>query len=162
MSFADFLAVYDLSFHGAQVLVSAATDLLVLGIDCPVVVAVASAIITPETNRFVIDDLVRDARAELGLAQLDDDALIIRVAQSQLRRWAAGVMSDRELAAWAHKVIGHDGPFVLQALVNADDEFDDVDNSWTTLADAYVHSGLLDTASNIFALADPWEMNRVR
>lgn len=86
-AFADLFAVYDLSFTVRKIWVSAATDLLVAGVDGPAVVALASAIVTPATNPFVTDDLVRDARAELGLAQLDDDALIIRVAQSQLRRW---------------------------------------------------------------------------
>lgn len=38
--------------------------------------------------------------------------------------WRAGRLGDEQLAAWAHRAIGHDGPLIAQELVELEDLFE--------------------------------------
>jgi len=136
-------------------MVSAATDLLVSGMDGPAVVALASAVVTPVTSPFEMDALVLEAREELGMAQLDDELTAIRASQTQLRRWLAGELTDRQLASWAHGAIGHEGPAVLQDLVVTDDMFDELEYIDATATS--IHRDLQEIARRLLAYADPWD-----
>ncbi|MDF2146856.1 hypothetical protein [Knoellia sp. p5-6-4] len=152
--FGDDLALYDLRALDSKSLVHAATDLLVSGVEGPAVVALASAVVTPVTSPFEMDALVLEAREELGMSQLDQDQTAIRASQSQLRRWLAGELTDRQLAAWAHGVIGHDGPSILQDLVVTDDMLDELEYIAATTDS--IHRDLQDIAQRLLAYADPW------
>jgi hypothetical protein len=51
------------------------------------------------------------------------------------RRALRGEVEVREVARWAHQVIGHEGPPDLQPLVELDDQYDMADIGPLTLAD---------------------------
>lgn len=152
--FGDVLALYDLRAGDSKSLVSAATDLLANGVDGDGVVALASKVVTPLTSPFEMDALVAVAREELSMSQLDHERTAIRATQTQIQRWLRGDLTDRQLAAWAHGAIGHDGPAVLQELVVTDDMFDELE-----LIDATpetIHEDLEEIAGQLLAYVDPW------
>lgn len=153
--FGDDLALYDLRALDSKSMVSDATDLLVSGVDGPAVVALASAVVTPVTSPFEMDALVFEAREELGMSQLDHEGTAIRAAQTQLRRWLAGELTDRQLASWAHGAIGHEGPAILQDLVVTDDMFDEL--QYIDATTDSIHRDLQDIAQRLLAYADPWD-----
>lgn len=101
-AFGDLLGRYDLRSADGRTLVSAAAELLVAGIDGPAVIELASEVVAPLTSPFEMDALVGSAREELGMPMLDSDGTSVRAALGQLRRWRSGLLTDRELARWAH------------------------------------------------------------
>jgi len=153
--FGDDLALYDLRALDSKSMVSAATDLLMSGVEGPAVVALASAVVTPVTSPFEMDALVLEAREELGMSQLDDELTAIRASQTQLRRWLAGELTDRQVASWAHSAIGHEGPAILQDLVVTDDMFDELEYIDATTDS--IHRDLQEIARRLLAYADPWD-----
>jgi hypothetical protein len=136
-------------------MVSAATNLLVSGLEGPAVVALASAVVTPLTSPFEMDALVLAAREELDMSQLDPELTAIRAAQTLLRRWLSGELTDRQLASWAHGAIGHEGPAVLQDLVVTDDMFDELE--YIAATPESIHEDLSEIAQQVLAYADPWD-----
>jgi hypothetical protein len=149
--FGDELALSDLRAVDSRSLVSAATDLLILGVGGDGLIALASKVVTPLTSPFEMDALVIEARDELAMGQLDPEATAIRAAQAQVRRWLRGEVTDRQLASWAHSAIGHEGPAVLQDLVVTDDMYD-IDATSKS-----IHHDLERIAERLLAYPDPWD-----
>ena len=147
--------MYDLGVGDSRALVAAATELLVEGCDAEPVVSLACVVVTPLTNPFEMAALVQAAREELRMSRLDPDATEIRAAQTQLRRWRRGLLTDRELSGWAHRAIGHEGSAALQELVVIDDVLDELDYVDDTLSS--VHRDLEVIADELLALPDPWQ-----
>ena len=107
-------------------LINAATDLLVAGFDSPSLRMLAG--VSRNESRSVIQSLLEDTLAELDLAWL----LVISpervLLESMLRHYLSGALGLRELAAWAHRNIGHDGdagcqPFVTLYDIHLDWEY---------------------------------------
>jgi hypothetical protein len=152
--FGDVLALYDLRAKDSRSLVAAATDLLVADTDGDEVTALASKVVTPLTSPSEMDDLVSAAREELHMARLDPERTAIRAAQAQVRRWRRGELTDRQLTAWAHQSIGHQGPDVLQELVVSDDLLDEIGIVGVTPES--IHEDLKGIAEGLLAFVDPW------
>ncbi len=152
--FGDVLALYDLRARDAKSLVAAATDLLAEGSDGDGVIALASKVVTPLTSPFEMDDLVAAARDDLRMARLDPEQTAIRATQAQVRRWRSGELTDRDLTAWAHQVIGHQGPPALQDLVESDDLLDTV--GFTDATNESIRANLQTIAEHLLAHVDPW------
>jgi hypothetical protein len=84
-----------------------------------------------------VDDTIRAALAEQGRplpargsAEAKELAVRAMAAEALSGRWI-----PRELAAWAHRVIGHQGPVMGQPLVDLDDCYDTLDYTDETEAD---------------------------
>jgi len=89
------------------------------------------------------------------MSELDHERTAIRASQTQIRRWLAGQLTDRQLASWAHDAVGHEGPAILQDLVCADDMFDELEYIDATTDS--IHRELQDIAQRLLAHADPWD-----
>jgi len=59
----------------------------------------------------------------------------VQAAAAMCRRALRGEVGLREVARWAHQVIGHEGPQALQQLVELDDQYDIADIGPLTLAE---------------------------
>ena len=153
-AFGDLLAMYDLRSADGGDLVTEAAELLVAGIEGPAVIDLASEVVTPLTSPFEIDALVRSARDELGMPALDSDGTAGRAALGQLRRWRSGLLTDREIARWAHNAIGHGGSESLQDLVVLDDMLDEME--WIDATPESIHAELEAIATTYLAYPDPW------
>jgi hypothetical protein len=153
-AFGDLLAMYDLRSVEGRQLVYAAAELLAADIDGPAVTELASMVVTPLTSPFEIDARVASARDELGMPTLDRDSTMMRAAQGQLRRWRGGLLTDRELARWAHHAIGHDSNEDLERLVVIDDLFDELE--WIDATPESLHADLEAIALTCLAYHDPW------
>jgi hypothetical protein len=151
--FGDALALYDLRAVDSKPLVVAATDLLTEETGGERLVALASKVVIPLTSPFEMDELVATAREEQHMPRLDREQTVIRAAQSQVRRWRRGELTDRQLTSWAHQAIGHEGPDVLQELVGTDDKLDVGTPGQTPES---VHAELETIAQDLIAHADPW------
>jgi hypothetical protein len=146
--------LYDLRAGDSKSLVAAATDLLAEDTVGDEVIALASKIVTPLTSPFEMDALVADAREELRMARLGPDLTAIRAVQAQVRRWQRGELTDRNLTAWAHQAIGHQGPDVLQELVVCDDPLDEV--GILDVTPESIHEDLSKIAGALLVMVDPW------
>ncbi len=153
--FGDALVAYDWRDRDARDLVAASAEMLALGVDGEALVALASKVVTPLTSPFEMDALIADARAEMRMRRLDDSAATVRFTRSQLRRWARGELSDRQLTRWAHAAVGHDGPEELQDLVVMDDLLDEWEGARS--APTTMHRDLVRIAGFIMEIPDPWE-----
>jgi hypothetical protein len=102
--------------------VLAACDAVVAGCPGESLDALAAESVHSERRGTLDPRLVPAALAELGVALPADPQIWVagELAQAVL----AGRCPPRELARWAHQMVGHDGPEVLQPLVIADDEYD--------------------------------------
>jgi hypothetical protein len=147
--------MYDLRCVDGRTVVDAASGLLAADVDGPAAMDLASMVVTPLTSPFELDALVALARDELGMPVLDGDRTAIRAAQAQLRRWRDGELTDRQLASWAHTVVGHDGPAVLHDLVVTDDVLDEL--KYVAATPESVHDDLEGIALRLLAYADPWD-----
>lgn len=76
----------------------------------------------------LIDTALSSAGIDVG-DMTEDDAMQIS-ARHYANCVLQGQMSVRELAAWAHSRLGHEGPEWAQELVVLDDEFDALDGGW--------------------------------
>jgi hypothetical protein len=65
-----------------------------------------------------------------------------------------GELTDRQLTAWAHQAIGHEGPDVLQELVVCDDLLDEV--GYTDVTSESVLEHLRRILEELLAYVDPW------
>lgn len=153
-AFGDVLAMYDLRSVDGRQIIDVAAELLAAGIDGPAVVELASMPMTPLTSPFEVDALVASARGELGMPPLSQEAVATRAAQGQLRRWQQGLLTDRDIASWAHEAIGHGGPQQLQELVVMDDMLDELPHIDATLES--IHTDLDTIAIRYLAYPDPW------
>ncbi|MEW1953625.1 hypothetical protein [Terrabacter sp. NPDC080008] len=153
--FGDELALYDIRATDAKSVVAAATELVATGLEGEGLVDLASKVVTPLTSPFEMDALVAVAREELGMKQLSFEEATVRATQAQIRRWLHGDLTDRQLAGWAHRAIGHEGPAVLQELVVTDDMFDEIEFIGATPES--IHEDLKQIGVQLLAIVDPWE-----
>lgn len=97
-----------------------ATGALVAGCDSPALRQLAGASIGD--NLWSIDALVDNVTTELNLpAAPTGQGREVQSAAAMCRRALRGEVEVREVARWAHQVIGHEGPPDLQPLVELDD-----------------------------------------
>jgi len=108
--------------HVSEV-IDAATDCLVADLDSPSLRTLAGA--SPRQSMYEIEPLVLATLSELGHADLLDTNVQREALRAMLRRFQRGAITPRELAAWAHTNIGHDGPADCQPLVVLDDMYDE-------------------------------------
>ena len=112
--------------RGVEPVVRAACDALVAGMDGEALQALAALSVHAHSYDSEVDQTVRAALAEQGRplpARGSDEAkeAAVHAMASQALR---GQWIPRELAAWAHRVIGHQGPEMAQPLVVLDDRYD--------------------------------------
>jgi len=105
--------------------IDTATECLVAGLDSPSLRILAGA--SPRDSMWELDALIRDTLEELGLPGLLDSNVQREALRAMLRRFAAGALSAREIASWAHANIGHDGPADCAPFVAFDDMYDEAD-----------------------------------
>lgn len=120
--FVDAVSLWRLEPSRLGEVIDAATDALVAGLDSPSLRELAGA--SPRESRFVLDPLIRATIDELGLVAVRDLTLQKAALLAMLRRLRAGRVSPREVAAWAHQCIGHDGDEECQPFVDFDDVYD--------------------------------------
>lgn len=110
---------------GRQILTTAAAQLIVVGLDSPAVVDLAS--MYDGESRARVDSIVADVVVQLDLAA----ALAVRglpAIRLLCRRLLAGQMSERELSRWAHSQFHHQSESeLLNELALLDDYFDEYD-----------------------------------
>lgn len=111
-----------------------ATGALVAGWDSPALRQLAGA--SSGDNLWSLDALVDDVTAELNLPMATTErSREVQAGAAMCRRAIRGEVDFREVARWAHQVIGHEGPAALQPLVELDDQYDIADLGPLTLAD---------------------------
>ncbi|MGL4831933.1 MAG: hypothetical protein ACRCWS_05045 [Propionibacteriaceae bacterium] len=104
-----------------------------------------------------MDDLVQSARDKLAMKPLSSDQTLLRTAQTSIRLWLAGELTDTQLAEWVHNIVGHTGPDEFQGLVEAHDMFGSLDYIDETEAD--IHQQIQACAQRAIAQVDPWEQD---
>ncbi|MGO4144566.1 hypothetical protein AB4Y77_05725 [Paenarthrobacter sp. YAF11_1] len=107
--------------------ISAATNALVEGHDGQALRELAGASL--HINVFELGVLIDDALKELDVATGDmtkDDAQLV-AAYHYASRAIKGILPLRDLASWAHRVVGHEGHLIAQELVDLDDAYDAYD-----------------------------------
>ena len=154
--FADVLVMYDLMpVLYAHDLVEAACVLLGTSLETGSVLALASLPPSKMRNAFVMDDVVKMARADLGMPLLSHDETQVRAAQTMARRWQVGLVTDRELTGWAHSVLTHGGADAVQDLVMHDDL---IDVPCYGLDEETAHEALIAIVETLLSLPDPWSL----
>ena len=120
---------------GSARIVDMACDALVAGLDGEGVRAVAGTSVGHEDWTF--DASVQTMLAELGREFPGRGTAIAQLGavQAMCRRCLDGSVSPRELARWAHVVVGHSGAPEAQVLVELDDAYDTVGYSEETSDD---------------------------
>lgn len=98
---------------------------LVDGWDSPSLRRLAGA--SPRDSMWEVEPLIRDTADELGLSAVFEENTQRGALEAILRRYVAGALAPREVAAWAHANIGHDGPRECDPFVNLDDMYDEMD-----------------------------------
>lgn len=130
--FADATALWRLSPTYTIDVIETAVACLVAGADTPSLRVLAGA--SPTESQFVLDPLISDALDELDLPTRKESAQPAGM-RAIARRYKGGEIEAKELTAWAHCFIGHDGDDRCQVFVELDDIFDvefdpDVFDQW--------------------------------
>lgn len=123
---ADAVSLWALDYRNdPELVIRAACEVVAQGGGGTSLVELAACPITT-TRGPDIADLVPGAMAECGLPYPEpgSSAALLAALRAQCRRMLRDEISPRDLAAWAHGVIGHQGPAEAQDLVNADDDYD--------------------------------------
>ena len=107
-------------------IVRSACDVLVAGADGEALAALAGMSVTADRWSSDVEQAVFDALSEQGRAlpprgtEQAEAAAVVALCGDVL----AGRMTPRDLAAWAHRVVGHGGAAMAQPLVDLDDRYD--------------------------------------
>ncbi|MBD5784832.1 hypothetical protein IF650_01445 [Cellulosimicrobium terreum] len=101
----------------------AATECLVSGSDTEALREPAGA--SPRDSRFLLDPLGLTTVEDLGVSDALEPDLQLSAVLVHARRLKAARVAPRELAAWAHSRIGHDGSVECQPFVHLDDMYGD-------------------------------------
>ncbi|WP_435233155.1 hypothetical protein [Micromonospora aurantiaca (nom. illeg.)] len=131
----DATALWSIRQGTAAEVIEAACDCLVAGVDSPSLRILAG--VSPSADSQELIQWLEPTLDELGLTyfpeggQEGEDAAV-RVMATRL---LAGALSPRELARWAHSVIGHDGAPLAEELVLLDDDYDTLEYGEETEAD---------------------------
>jgi hypothetical protein len=137
----DAWALFDIGRGGTSDVVSAAADALVAGVDSPSLRELAAC--SGSDSYWKLHPLVEATFAELEILapDRDSDEAMVAAARAMARRVLDGRDTPREFTAWAHRVIGHEGPAELQHLVMLDDELDEATGSWWRSEDPGIEAG---------------------
>ena len=127
--------------HRATDAINAATHALVAGLDSPALRELAGA--SRHDGRWTLDPLVESVAEDFALPVEGHEETQARAAGAMCRKAVRRETSLREVAAWAHQVIGHEGASEVQPLVELDDQYDLVDIGPTTLQDVEATAALL-------------------
>lgn len=119
-------ALWNVDSTSTESLIRAACDVLVADADGPAMRMLAAVPMSPMVSVWEVADLVDAALAELGkaLPPRETEGAAEAAVRSMAARAVHGEIQPRELVAWAHRVIGHQGPAVAQTLVELDDAYD--------------------------------------
>ncbi|MBT2586471.1 hypothetical protein [Arthrobacter sp. ISL-95] len=121
--------------NAAPTAISAATQALVEGIDTEPIRELAGSPVN--ANVFELGALIDASLKSLDLPTSEmtkDDALLIS-ARYFAQQVIHGELPIREFTAWAHSVIGHEGPSLMQDIVMLDDLYDGFEGGWGTEPD---------------------------
>lgn len=138
-----------LSGHGRQrAFVEAACDLLYEGHDGDGIARLAGHPFDDEADTHTVEEDLRAALRDLrtGLPGRETEELLLLSLKAMCRRHLRGEVNERELASWAHRVVGHTGPGIAQPLVEADDAYDLIEDGFAPVFDGMEAEG--------FTLAD--------
>ena len=104
--------------------VRAAAVAVAEGVDAPWVVGLACLPPVPAAND--VEDVLDSSPPDLDVPVLPrgNPEVVLAAAMVLVRRCRAGHMTERDLARWAHDVIGHDRSAELEPLVCLDDSYD--------------------------------------
>jgi hypothetical protein len=120
-------ALWLIKHDAASAATSAAARALLEGHDSEPLRELAGAPI--DTNVFELGELIDASLVSLGVStsgMTEDDALVL-VAHSYAQQVIDGRIQIRDFTAWAHSVIGHDGPSLARDVVELDDVYDAFD-----------------------------------
>ena len=106
--------------------VRSACDLLVQGLDGEALVNLAGLSVHEDRWASGLDEAVTAALMEQAraLPARDTDEAQVAVVRALGAEALAGRLHPRDLAAWAHRHIGHTGADLAQPLVDLDDRYD--------------------------------------
>lgn len=123
----DEIALWLTTQVGPADVIAAACEVIVAGADSPAVVDLAGR--SSLESSWIIAEATVAALDELHLPPLppDSEAALVAASLAMCRRFLRGQVSARELARWAHRTVGHEGPSALQGLVILDDDYDDAE-----------------------------------
>lgn len=119
---ADAVSVWRLSPGTVNEVIDAAVQCLVAGVDSPALRELAGA--SPRDPQFVLEPLVEDTLAELGMLNVLSVNAQRGALAAMLRRFKRNEFSAREVVRWVHDHIGHDGDERCQVFVDLDDMYD--------------------------------------
>ncbi|RNI03695.1 hypothetical protein EEZ25_09730 [Micromonospora aurantiaca] len=148
----DATALWSIRQCTAAEVIEAACDCLVAGVDSPSLRILAG--VSPAAGSQELIQWLEPTLDEVGLtylpqcSQVGEDAAV-RVMASRL---LAGALTPRELARWAHSVIGHDGTPLAEELVLLDDDYDTLEFGEETGAD--IDARVLAEARRVTAAED--------
>lgn len=120
----DAVALWAVGYQSAADVVRAACDALVADADTPSLRMLAAVSIRHADEE--LRGALPAALTELGLPvcagnSIEAEAAALKVLAARV---LSGTLSPRELAAWAHRVIGHERLPMAEQLVVLDDEYD--------------------------------------
>jgi len=120
----DKTLLWGVGFVNAADVVRAACDVLAAGLGGMAMAMLAGVHLRRADEEA--PDLMPDALAEVGLPFFPRGSEAGQAAglAAMAGRLLSGILKPRELTAWAHGVIGHDGCELGQALVALDDQYD--------------------------------------
>lgn len=119
---ADAVVLWRLPGTASAVVIDAATQALVDGLDSPALRQLAGE--PAGASWFDLAPLVERVVEELGLADLLTASPERAALTVMVRRFRAGALSAHDLVCWAHQNIGHEGPPDCLPFVELDDEYD--------------------------------------
>ena len=116
---------------GRRVLVDAATDALVAGIESDALAELAG--LPGDENPFAVDALVERVAADLGLEGALSEDIDISAARHLSRAVLRGEVSERELTRWVHEQFSHaSSSDLIRRLAEVDDEYDAAEYGYGT------------------------------
>jgi hypothetical protein len=120
----DEIALWMTSQVSPADVIAAACGVIVAGAESPAVVDLAGRS-ARESSGIIAKDVVA-ALDELRLPPRPrrSEAVLLAASLAMCRRFFRGLVSAGELARWAHRTAGHEGPAAVQGLVSLDDDYD--------------------------------------
>ena len=108
------------------------------------ITALAGHSYADEVDTHAVEHDLRRALSDLGGALPDRESpeLLLMCVRAMCRRLQRGEINERELAAWAHRVVGHMGADEAQPLVEADDTYD-------MIADGFVPESMAEVDERV-------------
>lgn len=114
----------------AAEVIDAAVQCLVVDLDAPSLRELAGE--SPLESLWVLEPLAAATLDELGRGDVAHGDPAMTALEAMLRILLRGETEPRDIAKWAHRNIGHDGPERCQPFVDLDDMYDTIDYSnWT-------------------------------